>query len=208
MLSAVHAFGCVFGGNGRNGASLEDGAADLSFHGCYFLLNGHFGLSAETGVTLLSHCGFENNHESADSFAAGDAGLRLMVGGTLIGCTAYSIYKQQRLLRAYVTNRLVMVGCIGRGGGDARKAGLAKLGGKQEAAFTLVGCEGAVDREDGVSPLDIGSGEGVGFGARWDSPNLLSLGEHRLWVDEKGRLRVAKGRPKSDGDGKVVGVGG
>lgn len=205
VFSAVHVFGCVFGGNGRNGVSLEDGAADVSFHGCYFLLNGAFGLSADTGVTLLSHCGFENNHERAESFEDGDAGLRLLVGGTLIGCTAYSIYRQKRLLRAYVSNRLVMVGCRGSGGGAARRAGLASLDGRKEAAFTLVGCQGAVKKKRGIEALNLGGGEGLAFGAEWNSRNLLTLGEHRLWVDGDGALRVAKGRPQSDKDGKVVG---
>lgn len=205
VFSAVHLFGCVFGGNGRNGVTMEDGAADVSFHGCYFLLNGAFGLSAEDGVMLLSHCGFENNHERAENFEEGDAGLRLLVGGTLIGCMAYSIYRQKRLLRAYVTNRLVMIGCRGSGDGDAARAGLAALDGKKEAAFTLVGCEGAVEKKRGVDALDLGDSDGLAFGAEWNSRNLLKLGEHRLWVDEDGELRVAKGRPRGDKDGKVVG---
>ncbi len=207
VLSAVHVFGCVFGGNHRNGASLENEARDLSFHGCYFLLNGRFGLSAGTGVTLLSHCGFENNHERAESFADGDAGLRLLVGGTLVGCTAYSIYKQRALVRAYVTNRLSLIGCTGTGGGDAGAAGLAELGGTESADFTLVGCYGAVDADSGIEPVEFGSGEGVKLGQRWDSPSLLRVGEYRFWVDSDGQLRTNKGKPQSDDDGFAVGSG-
>src|SRR5690606_29546924 len=39
VLSSVHVFGCVFGGNFGNGASVLDGASDIGFYGCYFLLN-------------------------------------------------------------------------------------------------------------------------------------------------------------------------
>lgn len=206
VFSAVHTFGSVFGGNHRNGVSIEDGAADVSFHGCYFLLNGMFGLSAETGVTLLSHCGFENNHERAESFDKGDAGLRLMVGGTLVGCTAYSIRKQRYLVRAYVSNNLTMIGCSGSGDQDASSAKLAKLGGEDEAAFTLIGCRGGVEKKDGAAPVEFGNGEGLSFGASWDSANQLTLGDYHFWVDNQGNLRSTRGRPQGDEDGSIVGT--
>lgn len=205
VFSAVHVFGAVFGGNHRNGVSMEDGTTDVSFHGCYFLLNGRFGLSAGHAVTLLSHCGFENNHQRASSFSDGDAGLRLMVGGTLVGCTAYSVYKQKYLVRAYITNRLTMIGCTGAGDGDADSAGLAKLGGTDSASFTLIGCYGRTDEDTKVELTEFGSGEGVRVGENWDSSNILSMGAYRLWIDGDGKLRVVKGKPESDTDGSVVG---
>jgi hypothetical protein len=206
VLSAVHVFGCVFGGNGRNGADLVGGAADVGFHGCYFLLNKRFGLSAETGCTLLSHCGFENNHMAAADFERGDAGLRLMVFGTLIGCTSYSIHKQTHLVRAFVTDRLVMIGCRGQGGGQARRARLAKLDGKAPAAVSVIGCRGGIDATDRVAVSALGTpGQDRRFGGLWNSPDLARLGEYSLWVDGKGRLRLTRGAPRSDEDGKVVG---
>lgn len=206
VLSAVHVFGCVFGGNGKNGAGLVNGAADVSFHGCYFLLNQDYGLSAGTGCTLLSHCGFENNHMHAENFAEGNAGLRLMVFGTLIGCTSYSIYNQTHLVRSYITNRLVMIGCTGNGGGSARNARLANLQGKPEAGITLIGCYGGVDRQNTLSVLELGTqGGSAYFGGRWDSPGLAWLGDHCLWVDDQGRLKIKQGKPETDDDGQVVG---
>lgn len=205
VFSAVHVFASVFGGNHRNGVSLDDGARDASFHGCYFLLNGRFGLSAETGVTLLSHCGFENNHERAESFDDGDAGLRLLVGGTLVACTAYSIYNQRALVRAYVTNRLVLLGCTGSGDDAAGAAGLAEIDGTESAAVTLIGSYGEVASGRDVDLLEFGSGAGVRFGRRWDSPNLLRLGDFRVWIDADGRLRTVEGPPQSDDDGAPVG---
>jgi hypothetical protein len=206
VLSAMHAFGCVFGQNGNDGVALARGAADVSFHGCYFLLNGKFGLSAPSGCTLLSNCGFENNHQSAPDFAHGDAGIRLQVFGTLIGCTAYSIYRQTHLVRAFITNRLVMIGCVASGGGGAKGAKLAKLQGNKKGKATLIGCHGAVDRQGGVDVADVTEGAGGGaFGSEWNSGNLPQLGDYRLWVDGKGRLRLKKGTPTSDQDGAPVG---
>ena len=69
----------VFGGNGNDGAALTTGAADVGFHGSYFLLNDRYGLKAPSGCTLLSNCGFENNHRRRADFAQGDAGIRLKV---------------------------------------------------------------------------------------------------------------------------------
>lgn len=207
VLSAVHLFGCVFGGNGRNGASLVDGAYDLSLQGCYLLLNGRFGLTAENGVTLLSHCGFENNHQLAADFSDGDYGLRLFVFGTLIGCTAYSIYNQKGLVRTYITNRLVMLGCTGAGDEAAGAAGLADLKGRKDAAYSLIGCYGKVAGEQGDEAMRAGSGGGLHLSRAWDSHNQLQLGPYRLWVDADGQLRMAHGAPSDDADGAVIGGG-
>ena len=38
----------------------------------------------------------------------------------------------------------------------------------------------------------------------WQSPNLLQLGDHRLWVDKPGKLRLKKGAPSADDDGVTV----
>jgi len=207
VLSAVHVFGCVFGGNGAHGVKMINGAVDVSFHGCYFLLNQFFGLSAREGCTLLSHCGFENNHMRAKDFASGGAGIDLMVFGTLIGCTAYSIYQQTHLVRAFVTNRLVMIGCTADGGGAAEKARLAALHGKADASITLVGCYGGIDRQGKASILEFGAtGGSARFGGQWDSPGLAWLGDHSLWVDREGRLRMKRGAPQADDDGTIVGA--
>ncbi len=206
VLSAVHVFGCVFGGNGVHGATLVKGAADVSFHGCYFLLNGKYGLSADAGCTLLSNCGFENNQQSAASFQQGDAGVRLMVFGTLIGCTAYSIHRQTHLLRGFITNNLVMIGCTGHGDGEAKGAKLARLQAKRGASVSVVGCWGGIEHGPEVEPVEIGNnGAGARFGSRWDSGSLAQLGEYRLWIDSSGKLRVKQGAPTSDQDGAPVG---
>jgi hypothetical protein len=206
VVSAIHAFGCVFGNNGDNGVAMTNGTADVSFHGCYFLLNGKFGLSAPNGCTLLSNCGFENNHRDAPDFEHGDAGIRLQVFGTLIGCTAYSIYKQTHLVRAFITNQLVMIGCVAQGGGRAKGAKLAKLQGNKRGKATLIGCQGAVDRMGGIELVEPGREGGANrFGSEWNSPDLPRLGDYRLWVDAEGRLRLKKGQPDSDRDGAMVG---
>ncbi|HLI11854.1 MAG TPA: glycosyl hydrolase family 28-related protein [Alphaproteobacteria bacterium] len=206
ILSAIHVFACIFGDNGHHGATLVNGCYDVSFHGCYLLLNGLFGLAAENGCTLLSNCGFENNHEQANGFARGDAGIWLQNFGALIGCTAYSVFNQKALIRAYVVSDLVMVGCTGFGGGRAQGAGLAKLSGKRGASATLVGCNGTVDYLNGFDGIEVGGdGGGVRFGADWQSPNLPRLGEYRLWVDKSGRLRLKQGAPAADDDGTLVG---
>ncbi|MCD6073279.1 MAG: hypothetical protein K0Q70_162 [Rhodospirillales bacterium] len=207
VLSAVHVFGCVFGQNGRHGVEMVKGAVDVGFYGSYFLLNKNFGLSATQGCTLLSHCGFENNHQGASGFEQGDAGIRLMVGGTLIGCTAYSIYNQTHLVRAFITNQFVMIGCTGYGGERAQKARLAKLHGKDEAQVSLIGCYGGVDREGAMEALELGGrGAGARFGARWNSSNLAQLGDYSLWVDGQGKLRMKRGKPSGDADGNIVGT--
>ncbi|SMF58959.1 Pectate lyase superfamily protein [Tistlia consotensis] len=204
VLSAVHVFGCVFGGNGVDGAVLADGAADISFHGCYFLLNQRFGLNADHGVTLLSHCGFENNQRRAGSFAKGDAAVRLMVKGTLVGCTSYSIEYQTHLIRAFLTNDFVMVGCHGGGGGQASGAGLARLQGSGSTQAFLLGTTGRVDDAGGIDLINVGPAAAGRFPSTWNSAGLLQLGGYRLWVDETGTLRMKQGRPTSDQDGQPV----
>lgn len=206
VLSAVHVFGCVFGANGVHGVTMIDGAQDVGFYGCYFLLNQRYGLSAATGCTLLSHCGFENNHMRAKDFDHGDAGLRLMVGGTLIGCTAYSIQNQTLLIRAFVTNRLVMIGCTASGGGAAKRARLGVVQGKGGAGVSVIGCQGGIERKGGIEMVEFdGEESGLRVGGRWDSEKLAWLGEHCLWVDSAGVLRIKKGKPKADDDGNAVG---
>lgn len=208
ILSAVHVFASVFGQNGKHGVALLNNCYDVSFHGCYFLLNQQFGVLADNGCTLLSNCGFENNHQGAPDFSRGDAGIYLKNFGTLIGCTAYSIYKQTHLLRAFIVRELVMVGCSGHGGGAAKGAGLARLrGARDKANVTLVGCMGRVTEEDGVEAIEIGGGEGgLRLGSDWRSRNLPRLGNYRLWVDRNGQLRIKKGAPQSDDDGRPVGI--
>jgi hypothetical protein len=207
ILSAIHVFGCVFGQNGQHGAAMINGCYDVAFHGCYFLLNGKYGLVGENGCTLLSNCGFENNHEKAPSFAEGGAGMALQGFGTLIGCTAYSMFQQTRLLQAYVVGQLVMIGCGGSGDGAAKGAGLARIGGEKGARATIMGGSGAVEYIQGFEALEIAAGgAGVQFGSDWRSPNLARLGEYRLWIDQQGRLRLKKGTPTSDADGAPVGA--
>jgi hypothetical protein len=207
VLSAIHVFGCVFGGNGAQGAALVNAACDVSFHGCYFLQNGAFGISAKSGCTLLSNCGFENNHMKAEDFGSGDAGVQLQVFGTLVGCTAYSIWKQTHLVRAFVTNHLVMVGCTAAGGGKAKRAKLAKLQSNGRGKATIVGCQGGVDTVGAFDAAQLGGDNaGARFGAEWNSASLVRLGDYALWVDREGRLRIKQGEPLSDGDGKAVGI--
>lgn len=208
ILSAIHVFGCVFGQNGQFGAEMINGCYDVAYHGCYFLLNAKYGLAAQNGCTLLSNCGFENNHESAPDFAHGGAGIWLQNFGTLIGCTAYSMFKQNRLIHAYVVSDFTMIGCTGSGDGQAKGAGLALLGGERKGRATLMSCAGTVEQQNGFEALEIGTRDkgGVRFGASWQSRNLPQLGDYRLWVDARGRLRLKKGQPSSDEDGTAVGA--
>jgi hypothetical protein len=208
ILSAIHAFGCVFGQNGQYGVGMVNGCYDAAFHGCYFLLNAKHGLVALNGCTLLSNCGFENNHESAPSFDKGGPGMWLQGFGTLIGCTAYSMFKQTRLVDAYVVGQFVMIGCSGSGDAAAKGAGLARLDGDKKGRATVIAPSGQVDYVKEFSGLEISGagGSGVRFGANWQSTNLAQLGDYRLWVDGKGRLRLKNGTPASDEDGKVVGA--
>jgi hypothetical protein len=206
ILSAIHVFGCVFGDNGQHGASMVNRCYDVSFHGCYFLLNGRFGLAAENGCTLLANCGFENNHESAKAFDDGDAGIGLQGFATLIGCTAYSMFKQTHLVRAYLTGHFVMVGCTGSGDDRAKGAALAKLSGSSAGRATVIGCSGAVHAARELEVTEIGNaGIGLRVGSHWRSANLMALGDYRLWVDRGGRLRLKKGTPEGDEDGALVG---
>lgn len=205
ILSSIHAFGCVFGENGRHGVAMVNKCSDVAFHGCYFLLNGKFGLVAENGCTLLSNCGFENNHQSAAGFESGDAGIALQNFGTLIGCTAYSIFNQTHLIRAYAVGQLVLVGCSGSGSERALGAGLARIGGQKTAGVTVIGSAGAVVYVNGLEGIEIaGSAGGARFGSNWQGGNLVQLGEYRLWVDGRGNLRLKKGKPTADDDGATV----
>jgi hypothetical protein len=206
ILSAIHVFGSVFGQNGLHGAAMVHGCYDVAFHGCYFLLNGKEGLIAENGCTLLSNCGFENNFQSAPDFAHGGSGIYLQNFGTLIGCTAYSIFKQRRLIHAYVVSQFVMIGCTGYGDGEAKGAGLALIGGQPRARATIISPNGTIEYMNGFEALEISAtgGGGVRFGAQWQSANLLQLGNHRLWIDKSGKLRLKDGPPRSDEDGTAV----
>lgn len=205
ILSSVHVFGCVFGDNGGHGAAMLRACYDVSFHGCYLLLNGKAGLLAENGCTLLSNCGFENNHQAAAGFAPENAGIVLQTFGTLIGCTGYSMMKQGRLLRAALDGPLVIIGCSGGGDGAAKAAGLARIGrAGGKAAATIIASTGAVEYEPGFEGIEIGAG--IKFGSSWQSRVLPQLGDYRLWVDGGGRLRIKRGAPTSDTDGMAVGA--
>lgn len=207
VLSAVHVFGCVFGDNGQSGAALVNRCNDVAFHGCYFLQNGTGGLTAENGCTLLSNCGFENNHQTAARFEDGNAGIHVKNFATLIACMGYSMLKQSQLIHAELNGPLVMVGCSGSGDAAAKAAGLARLGGTEIASATLIGCSGAVSYENGFEGLEIaGAGGGIKFGADWRSRILPRFGDYRLWVDRGGRLRMKKGMPSADNDGVIVGT--
>jgi hypothetical protein len=205
ILSAIHVFGCVFGDNGHDGVAMAGGCYDVAFHGCYFLLNGQFGLEAENGCTLLSNCGFENNHAAAPGPAPGNMGIGLTGFATLIGCTAYSVFKQTGLIRGFVVGRLIMIGCTGSGGGNVAAAGLAQIDGLRDALATLIGCAGSVEYANGFEGIEVGGdGGGIRFGSDWRSTILPRLGDYRLWVDSGGRLRMKHGPPQSDMDGAAV----
>jgi hypothetical protein len=207
ILSAIHVFGCVFGQNGHYGVEMVNGCYDAAFHGCYFLLNGKHGLVALNGCTLLSNCGFENNHESAADFDEGGAGIYLQNFGTLVGCGAYSMFKQKRLIDAYVVGQFVMIGCAGSGDARAQKAGLARIDGEKKGRVTIISPSGAIEYVKGFEAVEIsGKDGGARFGADWQSPNLVQLGSYRLWVDRRGRLRLKAGAPTSDEDGMPVGA--
>ncbi len=206
ILSAIHVFGSVFGQNGVYGAAMVHGCYDVSYHGCYFLLNKKEGLVAENGCTLISNCGFENNHEGAADFERGGSGIFLQNFGTLIGCTAYSMFKQRRLIQAYVVSQFVMIGCTGYGDAQAKGATLALIGGEPRARATLISPNGKIEYQNGFEALEIAAGGsgGVRFGSRWNSLNLAQLGDYRLWIDQKGKLRLKNGPPQSDEDGSTV----
>lgn len=200
VLSAIHVFGSVFGGNENHGAVLSSPANDVSFQGCYFLENGLYGLSAANGCPLLSHCGFENNQMKAGSKAAGDAGARIQNFGTLVGCTSNSIRYQTHLVRSYLVGDLNMIGCSASG------SKLAALQSNGSGRATLIGCRGEVDHAGSFRSLRIGQDAGAVFGSDWNSPNLVQLGNYRLWVDRDGNLRMKEGEPAGEDDGKLVGT--
>jgi hypothetical protein len=66
--------------------------------------------------------------------------------------------------------------------------------------------QGAVEYMNGFEALEIGVGDngGVRFASSWQSPNLMQLGNYRVWVDKAGRLRLKNGPPISDEDGAAV----
>jgi hypothetical protein len=207
ILSAIHAFGCVFGQNGQYGVEMVNGCYDAAFHGCYFLLNGKHGLAALNGCTLLNNCGFENNHEAAGSFDKGAGGIFLQNFGTLVACTAYSMFNQKRLIDAYVVSQLVMIGCAGSGDARAKAAGLARIDGENRGRATIVGSQGAIEYVKDFEGLEIaGKDGGLRLGSDWQSRNLVQLGSYRLWIDRHGRLRLKNGVPASDEDGTPVGT--
>lgn len=207
VFSAVHVMGCVFGQNGVHGVEMSNGAMDVGFFGCYFLLNRQYGLTASHGVSLLSHCGFENNHQGAPDFAHGDAGMEVRSFATLVGCTAYSIYNQTHLVKAWIASQLTLVGCTADGGGKAKGARLAKIAGRAGSTATIIGSSGGVDRGENITLTRLGDdGAGVRFGGEWSSPDLMRLGHYSLWVDGGGRLRIKRGAPMREDDGQIVGT--
>jgi hypothetical protein len=113
------------------------------------------------------------------------------------------MFKQTRLIQAYVVSQLAMIGCTGSGDDKAKGAGLARIGGEKKARAVVMSCQGAVEYMNGFEALEIGaSGQGgVRFASHWQSPNLLQLGNHRFWVDKSGKLRLKNGVPTSDDDG-------
>ncbi len=208
ILSAIHVFASVFGENGADGAAMLNNCYDASFNGCYFLLNKRYGLTARNGCTLLSHCGFENNHQGAPDFARGGAGLKLNNFGTLVGCTAYSVYRQTALLEAFVSGNLVLIGCTGSGGGKARNAILGRIRGERKASAIAIGCSGRLEADNGFEILELGGGAGLRASDRWDGRHGLRLGDYHLWVDAAGALRIKRGAPQSEDDGRAVGATG
>ena len=207
VLSAVHVFASVFAQSGSHGAAMLRDCYDVAFHGCYFLENARYGLDAGNGCTLLSNCGFENNHIAAGSFAKGGTGISLKSFGILVGCMAVSRMYQTGLIDAFVTGPLTMTGCSGGGVETAAQAGLGTIDGTPgKGSATLVGCKGAVSTPNAFPVLALG-GEAAGgrFGAGWNSHNLLQLGDYALWVAADGKLRMKKGQPTSDTDGAAVG---
>jgi len=206
ILSSIHVFGCVLGDNALYGAHLTNNCNDVAFYGCYFVTNGSFGLVAENGITLLSDCGFENNQMSAKDFDHGDAGLLLQNYGTLIGCSGYSIFKQTAMMRADILQNLTLIGCAGSGNEQARNAGLARITGQPSARVVMIGCNGESRFSNGLEPVEIGGlGGGIKLGSHWNSSSLARLGDHHLWVDRRGQLRIKGGAPSSDEDGALVG---
>jgi hypothetical protein len=105
-------------------------------------------------------------------------------------------------------SEFTMIGCTGSGDAKAKGAGLALLGGEPRARATIIAPSGTIEYQNGFEALEIGSREGGGvrFGSHWQSRTLPQLGDYRLWVDARGRLRLKKGAPSSDEDGAAVGA--
>jgi hypothetical protein len=77
---------------------------------------GHgIGLAALNGCTLLSTVDSRTTMNRHQASTRGGSGIYLQSFGTLIGCTAYSMFNQKRLIDAYVVGQLVMIGCAGSG---------------------------------------------------------------------------------------------
>ena len=207
VLSSIQLFGCAFDGNEAHGAEIVR-AYDVGFHGCSFRRNGRFGLLATNGCELVLDCRFVDNHRLAYDFENGGAGMGLRRYATLVGCTAHSTANQTHLIDADLSGsfaRLVLIGCRAGGAGKAAAAGLARLHGGSGRPATIIGCQGRVTA-DGVQPLDIGGAAGgIGFSADWRGANLFQLGDYRMWIDARGRLRLKDGAPGSDEDGAPVG---
>lgn len=53
---------------------------------------------------------------------------------------------------------------------------------------------------------EIQSKKGLSTSDKWDSGNLLRLGNYRLWIDSTGKLRIKNGVPTSETDGTIVGT--
>ena len=207
ILSSIHLFGCAFDENEAQGAEIVR-SYDVGFHGCTFHRNGRFGLLATNGCELVLDCSFIDNHRSAFDFENGGAGMGLRRYATLVGCVSHSTAKQTHLIDADLWGsfaRLVMVGCRASGEGAAAAAGLARVHGWGTHPATIIGCQGSVTSAGGVRALDIGGpGGSIGLSAEWHGANPMQMGEYRIWVDSSGRLRLKKGAPDSDGDGRPV----
>src|SRR3546814_2209083 len=89
------------------------------------------------------------------------------------------------------------------GGGKARRAGLATIKGARGSRAELIGCVGRVERDGHDVTVATSSSNGR-YGAKWNGGDLLRIGDHRLWVDRRGRLRIKAGTPSSDDDGQAL----
>ena len=100
-----------------------------------------------------------------------------------------------------------MIGCTGSGDAAARGAGLALIGGEPKGRATIISPSGTVEYKDGFEGLEVSARDGgVRFGSGWQSKQQLVLGDYRLWVDKRGRLRMKNGAPTSDEDGAALGA--
>jgi len=131
-------------------------------------------------------------------------GLDILGGGreghgiglaALNGCTAYSRFNQKRLIDAYVVGQLVMIGCAGSGRCPRQGCRPRPHRRREKARATIVSPSGAIEYTNGFEGLEIaGKGSGARFSGDWQSPNLAQLGNHRLWIDRRGRLPAVEGR--------------